>query len=256
MPESLKKYKKQKNYWSRLYKKERKFFSNLDSSKMCVNKAFRKTIQPSFSKKQTITNKITLVDETVISEDQLISAELNQLFKNATKALNIQENSYLIDKSELSDPVDKAISKYKNHPSILLIKDKIINPAPFSFKEASLSDIEKELRKLNTKKASTFGNILPKILRASKEGCSESSAELFNNTLLTSSFPTELKVADVSPVFKKDDPLKTKNYRLISVLPVASKFFEIHLHKQMSLHVDRFLSPYLCSYQKGLSSRR
>ena len=46
--------------------------------------------------------------ETVISDDQLISAELNQFFKNATKALNIWENSYMIDKSELSDPVNKA----------------------------------------------------------------------------------------------------------------------------------------------------
>ena len=133
----------------------------------------------------------------------------------------IRENSYLIDKIELSDPVNKAISKYKNHSSILLIKDKIRNPAPFSLKESSLSDIEKELRNLNT-----FGNILSKILRANKESCSETLAELFNNALLTSSFPTELKVADVSPVFKKDDLLKTKNYRPVSVLPVVSKIFE------------------------------
>ena len=116
-------------------------------------------------------------------------------------------------------------------------------PASFSFGEASLSDIEKELRNLNTKKASTFGNIPPNILRASKESCSETVVEPFNNTLLTSSFPTELNIAYISPVFKKDDPLKTKNYRPVSVLPVVSKIFERLLHKQMSLHVDRFLSP-------------
>ena len=92
-------------------------------------------------------------------------------------------------------------------------------------------------------------------MRAIKESCSETLAELFNNTLLTSSFPTELKVADVSPVFKKDDPLKTKNYRPVSVLPAVSKISERLVHKQMSLHVDRFLSPYLCSYQKGFSTR-
>ena len=190
-----------------MHKKEcKKFFSNLDSSNICDNKTFWKTIQHFFSEKRRITNKITLVDEdkTVISDDRLISEELNQFFKNATKAFNIRENSYLIDKSELSGPVNKAISKYKNHPSILLIKDKIRNPASFFLKEVPLSDIEKELRNLNTKKASTFGNISPKIWRASKESFSETLAELFNNTLLTSSFPTELKVADVSPVFKKD----------------------------------------------------
>ena len=152
----------------------------------------------------------------------------------------------------MSVPLNKAISKYKNHPGILLIKDKIRNPASFSFKEASLSDIEKELRNINTKKAS----ILPKILRASKESCSETLAELFSNTLLTSSFPTELKVADVSPVLKKDGPLKTKNYIPASVLLVASKIFERLLHKQMILHVDRFLSPYLCCYRKGFSKQQ
>ena len=70
-------------------------------------KTFSKTIQHFFSAKQKITNKITLVDEDeiVISDDQLTSEELNQFFKNSTKALNIRKISYLIDKSELSDPV-------------------------------------------------------------------------------------------------------------------------------------------------------
>ena len=101
-----------------------------------------------------MTNKFTFVDEdgTVISDNQLVSEGLNEFFPNATKALNIRENSCLIDKSELSDTVNKPISKYKNHPGILLIKNKIRNPASFSFKEAPLSDIKKKLRNLNTKK--------------------------------------------------------------------------------------------------------
>ena len=125
------------------------------------------------------------------------------------------------------------MSKYRNYSNILLIKDKNRDPASFSVKEASLSDIEKELRNLNTKKASTFGNILPKILRARNESCSETLTEPFNNTLLASSFPTELKVADINPVFKKYDPLITKNYRPVGVLPVVSKIFETFLHKQI-----------------------
>ena len=63
-------------------------------------------------------------------------------------------------------------------------------------------------------------------MRASKESCSDTLAELFNNILWTSSFPIELKIADVSPAFKKDDPLKTKNYRPFSVLPVVSRELE------------------------------
>ena len=143
-----------------MYKKERKkFFSNLDSSKTCDNKAFCKTIQPfffcfvlfyfflfvCFFEKGNITSKITVIDEdkTIISDNQLISEELNYFFKNAPKVLKIRENLYLIDKSELSDPVNNVISKYRNHPSILLIKDKIKNPTSFSFNEASFLILKK-----------------------------------------------------------------------------------------------------------------
>ena len=125
--------------------------------------------------------------------------------------------SYLIDKSELLDPVNKTISKYKNNPRVLLIKDKL-SPASFSVKEASLPDIEKVLRNLNTKEASTFRNITPKTLRKNKQSCSETLAELFKNILLTFSFPTDRKVVDVSHVFKKDNPIKTNGYRTISLL--------------------------------------
>ena len=46
-----------------------------------------------FSEKRKIKNKITLVDEdeTIMSDEQLISEELNQFLQNATKTLNIPE---------------------------------------------------------------------------------------------------------------------------------------------------------------------
>ena len=79
---------------------------------------------------------------------------------------------------------------------------------------------------------------------------------MFNNTILTSDFPDKLNVADVSPIFQKDDPQKSKNYRPASVLQVVSKVFERLLHKQMSLHVEEHLSPYLCGYRKGFSTQQ
>ena len=74
-----------------------------------------------FFEKRKILNKITLVDgnDTIVSDDQSISEELNTFFKAATKSLNIRQNSYLTDESnEIEDQVKKAIFKYKNHPSI------------------------------------------------------------------------------------------------------------------------------------------
>ena len=80
------------------------------------------------------------------------------------KALNINENPYIIDSSSsIIDHVDKAINKYKSHSSILLMKQKIENVDQFSFKEVSVSEIEKELRELNSNKATTLCNIPTKI---------------------------------------------------------------------------------------------
>ena len=78
-------------------------------------------------------------------------------FQNATKSLDINKNSYIKDETnESTDTVRKVIYKYKNHPSISLIKDNIRGATPFLFKEASLEDIEKEMLHLNPKKADTF----------------------------------------------------------------------------------------------------
>ena len=68
------------------------FFSNLDLSKIFDNKTFWKTIQPFFLKNEKLQTKLLFVDEdeTVISDDQLVLQELNQFFKNSTKALNIR----------------------------------------------------------------------------------------------------------------------------------------------------------------------
>ena len=93
-PESLKKYRKQKNNCSCLYKKERKiFFNNLKVSNITDNKTFWKNIQAIFSENRNVANKITLVgdNENIISDDKLVSEELNNFFQDATKTLNIIE---------------------------------------------------------------------------------------------------------------------------------------------------------------------
>ena len=99
-------------------------------------------------------------EENIKSDDTLVAEELNNFFQNATKTLNINENSYIIDSSSsITDPVDKAINKYKNHPSILLMKEKLENVDQISFKVVSVSEIGKQLRELNSNKVTMFGNI-------------------------------------------------------------------------------------------------
>ena len=59
----------------------------------------------------------------------------------------------------------------------------------------------------------------------------------FNIAISNSEFPENLKLADVTPVFKKKDPLDKTNYRPVSVLPPVSKIFERLMQKQINEHI-------------------
>ena len=186
-----------------MYKKERKkYYSELNLSDILDNKKFWKTVQPLFTDKRTLGKKISLVNkEKIISNDSEVAQELNSFFENATKSLGINENSYIVEEiTNSNDPIDKAIQKYKFHPSILLIKSKVDKLTPFSFCETTSLEIEKEIRDLNSNKATTHGNIPTKILKQSSEACKESLTNLFNKTIRESNFPKELKLADVTPI--------------------------------------------------------
>ena len=65
----------------------------------------------------------------------------------------------------------------------MLIKQKLENVDHFSFKEASILEIEKEFRELNSNKATTFGNIPTKILKQISKSCSDTLQKLFNDAL-------------------------------------------------------------------------
>ena len=71
----MKKYKKQKNFCSRLYKIEReKYFDILDVNRITDNKAFCLNIQSLFYETSKFANKITLEDvqENITSDDALL----------------------------------------------------------------------------------------------------------------------------------------------------------------------------------------
>ena len=68
-------------------------------------------------------------------------------------------------------------------------------------------------------------------------------------------FPTELKCADLTPIFKKLECILVKNYRPVSILPVVSKIFERLMQKQINSYIEKKLSPYLCGFRKGYNAQ-
>ena len=143
LKKSFKAYKEQKNFCSRLYKKERKqFFNNFDLSFVTDNKLFWKTIKTLFSNKGNHGSQIKLVEkDEVLQNDDLIAKELNKFFRNAVSTLNIKENRFITNRSsnDISNPIDKAIDKYKFHPRIILIRKHLKNHDVFSFKTVDIN---------------------------------------------------------------------------------------------------------------------
>ena len=125
-------------------------------------------MKPIFTNKSTFGRNMKPIEkEEILKGYTEIAEELNRIFSNAVKSLNIAENTCITNRvsDNLKDPVARAIEKFKTHPSVLIIKDKIFQGNKFPFTEVSQSEIEKEIKNLNVKKATTHKNIPTKVLK-------------------------------------------------------------------------------------------
>ena len=87
-----------------------------------------------------------------------------------------------------------------------------------------------------------------------------SKAEIFpefffvniNHSINNSTFPEQLKLADVKPIFKKNSYTDKENCRSVSTLPNISKIYE-RLYKQLYDYFDVIFSRNQCGFRKGFS---
>ena len=130
-------YKKQKNFCSKLYKKGRKkFYSNIELKNFTDNKKFEQTIS--------------------------LQIFLDHITTNFTWSFL---EYFVPNTTALGDPVDTALEKFKDHLSVKIIKENVSTESLFHFTKISVSEMTKELSSLNSKKAVTFSNIPTKVLK-------------------------------------------------------------------------------------------
>ena len=118
-------------------------------------------MKPFLSDKNKATEKITLVsDDKTFSDDLKIAEKFDEFFKNAVNLNLPSKEDLLLSTTHLSDLVQIAIEKYKNHPSILTIQNNVTIDQSFSFQMASTYTIYKQINSiLNSKKNGTHGEI-------------------------------------------------------------------------------------------------
>ena len=79
--------------------------------------------------------------------------------------------------------IDSIISKFKYHPSILQIQQKVSIYEAFEFRQVDEEEVFKQLTSLDIKKATTFQNIPCKSLRDNAEVCTPVLTNIINNDL-------------------------------------------------------------------------
>ena len=95
----------------------------------------------------------------------------------------------------------------------------------------SAYEVENILKTLKTGKAAGPDSIDNRLLKEFARPLSAPLTDLFNFSLSTGKVPSLWKQANVTPVFKKNDPSDVSNYSPISLLNTIGKVLEKIIHK-------------------------
>ena len=113
-------------------------------------------------------------------------------------------------------------------------------PPDITFPEHSLNflstspfEVETMLKSLQLGKATGPDTINNRVLKELAKPLSFPLSDLFNFSLTSGKVPLIWKVANVTPIFKKDDPSVVSNYRPISLLSTVGKVLEKIVHKHL-----------------------
>ena len=160
-----------------------------------------------------------------MSNESEVAETFNNFFVTITDSLGIVENEDVLPSEDIIDHIDQILFRFSRHPSIQQIRSLNVNIGSFSSEKESVQNMKNEVDGLNPPKSTTFKSILPKLLKNESDLVSSPLQIIFNNSIEQSSFPDELKLADVSSLFKKE----VKRSRVITDQLVFSLQYQRYL---------------------------
>ena len=246
-------YKKQRNLVVSLNRQAKyEYFNEVSNSES--PKPFWEICKPYFSNKHArVDSKIMLIEnDKMLLKNEEVGKVFNQHFGHITDSLDLYE--FPDEKvCEGLDDIDDIVCKFRNHPSIVKLKEQYKVNSNFSFRRATTEEIKVIIRDLSTNKAAG-GEIPVNILKKSNFSFDELT-KCVNYALTNGKFPITLKNANATPVHKKDDPTDKTNFRPVSVLLLLSKEFERVIYNQLGKYMDTFLNKLLCRFRKAHSTQ-
>ena len=162
----------------------------------------------SLKKKDKISDfpKYFLENEKMITDDQSIAECFNNFFVNVGPNLS----------KKIKPQSGRSFKDY-------LTKNIL---SSFNFSLVTEEQVLKIIQKLKPKSSHGHDGISTILLKYIACEILKTLTVIINQSLCTGIFPDKLKIANIKPIYKKDNPHIPDNYRPISLLPSLSKVFE------------------------------
>ena len=120
----------------------------------------------------------------------------------------------------------------------------------------SSEEVKKVIKSLNKKKSAISSCIPVKVLIDSVDTYLSIFTDIINSSRRNGTFPEELKLAEVTPLFKKADPFGNVNYRPVSLLLNVSKVYERIIFNQISTYFEPCFSSFLTGFHKNHNTQQ
>ena len=108
----------------------------------------------------------------------------------------------------------------------------------FSFQEITKPKINQEILNLDSSRACQESDLPINMIKANFDIFTEVIHKELNKDLEAGNFACNMELANVLPVYKKDNQSEKGNYRPVTILPNISKVFERCVYKQMSQYFN------------------
>ena len=245
-------YKKQRNFCVSLRRKCMKnYLKKLTEKGLTTNKSFWKFMKPFLTNKGfTGNNDITLIHQNkIISDEKQLTKMFNSYYINIVEKSSDTKTFGINFKNTSVQSVRDIVNSYKNHPSIIKIKQ-VVNESNvsdserFSFKTINESEIKDHLKNLDIKKASGIDTIPPKPVKLSADFLTPLLTKAINTSIAQNVFPENAKTATVIQLEKgKPNKNEMSNFRPVSVPNTFSKIYE---RPNSPWHGKIFFTVFIC----------
>ena len=243
-------YKLQRNKCVSIRRKSiQHYFSSITSNGIITNKNFWKAIKPFLTNKGCLEKSDIMLrgDEKMITDEKKLLQLLNDHYINIVErscGFKPEKVEFDFGSCNKNGVLSFILDKYRNHPS----RDWGSKITP--------KEINTILKTLNSKKAPGIDKIPTKLVKLASDILAEPLSIAINNSIRTSAFPNNAKIATVVPIDKKtDDKYVISNFRPVSILNCFSKVYENVIKNELLKSMNVHLSPFISAYRKNYNTQ-